>query len=124
MTLRSNTDNTLAVSSPIVLTLKGELQYGTATATAHATFIVVENPCLNVVIPNPPATTVTYDFTLSSSSSSITIDHATLLPGLVNYLVAPYECVTFALDTSSYGTFPSALFVPLNGYTVTYNGGG
>jgi hypothetical protein len=124
VTLRSTTDNTLAVSSPIVLTLKGELQYGTATATTHATFIVVENPCLKVVIPNPPATAVTYDFTLSSFSSSITIDHATLLPGLVNYLVAPYECVTFALDASSYGSFPSSLFGPLNGYTITYNGGG
>lgn len=66
VTLRSTTDNSLAVSSPIVLTLKGALQYGTATATAQVTFIVVENPCLNVVIPNPPGTTVTYDFTLSS----------------------------------------------------------
>jgi len=85
VTLISTTDYNLAQASPIVLTLKVELQYGTATETAHATFTVIENPCLNAIIPDPPSTMVTYDFIMSSSSASITIDHATLLPGLVYY---------------------------------------
>ena len=83
VTMGISTDNNLANNSPIVLNILGELQYGTAQAMAKATFNVVKNPCLDVIIPEPPTTLVTYDIILSSSSASITIDHATLLP--VNY---------------------------------------